>query len=81
MWISVNPKVEREEIALAAMALSGWYEQGWDEDGETLHTPPLVEQLNHKELAGLYNNADALELDIYTVGECDNFVETTYREL
>lgn len=66
MWISVNPRAEREEIADVAIVLSGWYEQGWSDDGETLHTLPLVSQVSATELAALYNNADDLELDIYT---------------
>lgn len=67
MWISVNPKAEREEIVHAAMALSGWYEQGWSEDGETLNHLPLVSTLSPGDVADLFDNADALQLDIYSV--------------
>ncbi|MGL5060489.1 MAG: hypothetical protein ACRC62_10970 [Microcoleus sp.] len=66
MWISVNPKAERKEIVMAAMALSGWYEQGWSEDGEILHTPPSPAELPATELAALYNNAENLELDLFS---------------
>lgn len=71
MWISVNPKVEREQIVHAAMALSGWYEQGWSADGEALHHLPLVSGLPPGEVADLFNNADALEIDIYSVSSIE----------
>jgi hypothetical protein len=66
-WISINPKLEREEVVETAMALSGWYQYGWSEDGETLDYPPDPDELSPIELAGLYNNSDRLGLDIYTV--------------
>ena len=67
MWVSVNPKIEREEIMDAAMALSGWYQQGWSDCGLWLEYPPVPEDLPPGEVADLYNNADSLGIDIYTV--------------
>ncbi|TAG85552.1 MAG: hypothetical protein EAZ18_26935 [Oscillatoriales cyanobacterium] len=68
MWFSVNPKTERAEVVEAAMLLSGEYKNGWSECGEFLETYPLADELHPNEVAYLYNNADALGLDIYTVG-------------
>jgi|SRR6476469_11011983 len=66
-WLSVNPNGEREEIVQAAMALSSQYPQGWDESGEFVHEVPEPQDLHPEELASLYNNADALGIDVYTV--------------
>lgn len=66
-WLSINPNGERVEIVEAAMALSGLYLQGWDESGEFIHEPPEPQDLHPEELADLYNNADALDVDVYTV--------------
>ena len=67
MWISVNPIREREEIIQSAMALSGWYEQGWSKCGEYIHEIPEPQELDAVVIANLYNNADVLGVDIYTV--------------
>lgn len=71
MWISINPIGEREEIVQAAMALSGFYKQGWSECGEYIHEIPEPQELDADEIADLYNNADNLGLDIYTVGNIE----------
>lgn len=73
MWISVNPTGEREEIVQSAMALSGWYKQGWSECGEYISEIPEPQELDAVVIANLYNNADVLGLDIYTV---DNIHKT-----
>ncbi len=59
MWISINPKPERQEIISLAMALSGNYSQYGD-------FTPSINELEPTEIAELYNNADSLWLDIYT---------------
>ena len=59
MWISINPKPERQEIVSMAMALSGDYSQYGD-------FTPSINELEPTEIARLYNNADSIEVDIYT---------------
>jgi hypothetical protein len=65
MWISVNPKPERQEIVSLAMALSGKYSQYGD-------FTPSINELEPTEIADLYNNADLLGLDIYAQNEQEN---------
>ncbi|MEG4419403.1 hypothetical protein QUA70_12440 [Microcoleus sp. LAD1_D5] len=49
------------------MALSGRYEERWSDCGEYIVEIPKPIELAFVELAELYNNADALGLDIYTI--------------
>lgn len=69
-WLSVNPKIEKIETVEAAMAISGdiYYQGHWDSEGECFIEPPKANELTPREIAQLYNNADALGLDIYRIG-------------
>lgn len=66
-WISVNPIGERDETVQAAMALSGQYREKWSECGEYIEEIPKPIELCFTEIAEIYNNADSLGVDIYTI--------------
>ena len=66
-WISVNPIGERDETVQAAMALSGQYREKWSECGEYIEPIPKPIELCFTEIAEIYNNADSLGVDIYTI--------------
>jgi len=68
-WLSVNPQAERDEIIQSAMAISGFYQPGWSECGEYINEIPDSTDLDPVDIAYLYNNADDLGLDIYSVND------------
>lgn len=53
-WISVNPKVEPFTRKSAALALSGTEAKA-------------IDNLTPQELANLYNNVEALGIDLYSL--------------
>ena len=69
VWISVNPDAEREEIIETAMVLSGEYGEQWDKG------TPLATELQPEKIAELFNSADSLGVDIYSVEEADGFTQ------